>query len=57
METIVITTPIYNGNVKPYKFRRLNRDSTFWTAWNDGTLEDKSRTTAVPISAGRELRR
>jgi hypothetical protein len=33
-----------NVNIKPYKFRRLNRDKNFWTAWNTGQLEDKSRT-------------
>jgi hypothetical protein len=31
-------------NIKPYKFRRLNRDKAFWTLWNTGNLEDKSRT-------------
>jgi hypothetical protein len=30
--------------IPAYKFRRLNRDKTFWTAWNTGNLEDKSRT-------------
>jgi hypothetical protein len=31
-------------NIKPYKFRRLNRDKAFWTAWTTGSLDDKSRT-------------
>jgi hypothetical protein len=48
LERIMLTDTIYhrsateNISIKPYKFRRLNRDKTFWTAWNTGNLEDKS---------------
>ena len=30
--------------IPAYKFRRLNRDKIFWTAWKTGQLEDKSKT-------------
>ena len=43
-DTINYNAASENVNINPYKFRRLNRDKTFWTAWNTGNLEDKSRT-------------
>ena len=40
------TDTIYldNFTIKPYKFRRLDRDKMFWTAWNTGNIEGKSKT-------------
>jgi hypothetical protein len=58
-ETIYNRSATENVNIKPYgiagrapsipayKFRRLNRDKTFWTAWNTGNLEDKSKTKVI----------
>ena len=43
-DTIYHRSATENTSIKPYKFRRLNRDKTFWTAWNTGNLEDKSQT-------------
>jgi hypothetical protein len=43
-DTIYHRSATENTSIKPYKFRRLNRDKTFWTAWNTGNIEDKSRT-------------
>ncbi len=42
--TIYSKSSTKNVNIKDYKFRRLNRDTAFWTAWKTGKLEDKSNT-------------